>query len=95
MIDIEYRISTFPSSEKFRIFRVINTHVWQIITQKAYYLDDLESKKQIPYYQHLCKKAYYLDDLEWDYFDFKFDDPVTAQIICDMLNDEIGGELND
>ena len=66
MIDIKYRISTFPSSEQFRIFRVINTHIWQIITQKAYYLDD---------------------DLEWDYFDFVFDDPVTAKIIADYIQE--------
>lgn len=64
--EIEYKIDTFPSSEKFRIFRVFNTHIWQIITQKAYYLDD---------------------DLEWDYFEYVFDDPITAQIICDYLNE--------
>lgn len=64
--EIEYKIDTFPSSEKFRIFRVINTHIWQIITQKAYYLDD---------------------DLEWDYFDFVFDDLITAEIICAFLNE--------
>lgn len=36
---IEYKISTFPSSEKFRIFRVFNTHIWQIINPNAYNID--------------------------------------------------------
>lgn len=69
MNNVQYKIDTFPSSEKFRIFRVFNGHIWQIISQRAYYIDD---------------------DLGWDYFEFIFDDPVTAEIICNMLNDEIG-----
>lgn len=36
---IEYKISTFPSSEKFRIFRVFNTHIWQILNPNAYNID--------------------------------------------------------
>lgn len=57
----------FPSSEKFRIFRVFNDCIWQIISPKAYNVD--------------------IGEVE--YLDFIFDDPVTAEIICDMLNDEM------
>lgn len=66
MIDIKYRISTFPSSENFRIFRVFNTHIWQILNPHAYNIDTGEV----------------------EYFDMVFDDPVTADIICDVLNEE-------
>ena len=66
MSNVEYKMDTFKSSEKFQILRVFNGHIWQIITQKAYYIDD---------------------DLEWDYFEFIFDDPITAEIICDYLNE--------
>lgn len=65
MIDIKYKISTFPSSEKFRIFRVLNTHIWQILNPNAYNIDSGEV----------------------EYFDFQFTDPVTAEIICDYLNE--------
>ena len=65
MIDIKYKISTFPSSEKYRIFRVFNDCIWQIISPKAYNIDTGEV----------------------EYFDFQFDDPVTAGIICDYLNE--------
>lgn len=65
MIDIKYRISTFPSSEKFRVFRVINTHIWQVLNPKAYNIGTGEI----------------------EYFDFQFDDPITAKIICDYLNE--------
>lgn len=65
MIDIKYRISTFPSSEKFRIFRVFNTHIWQILNPNAYNIDTGEL----------------------EYFDFQFDDMVTAGIIADYLNE--------
>ncbi len=71
--EITYKIYTYSPSDKFFIFRVIGDCIWQMITQKAYYIDD---------------------DLEWDYFDFQFDDPVTAEIICDMLNEEENKEYN-
>lgn len=64
--DIKYKISTFSTSEKYRVFRVINTHIWQIINPKAYNIDTGEL----------------------EYFDFQFDDMVTAEIICDYLNEE-------
>jgi len=66
--EIKYKIDTFPSSEKFRIFRVFNSCIWQIISPNAYNMDTGEL----------------------EYFDFLFDDPVTAGLICDMLNEEIG-----
>ena len=62
---IEFKISTFPSSEQFRIFRVFNTHIWQILNPNAYNIDSGEV----------------------EYFDFQFTDPVTAEIICDYLNE--------
>ena len=65
MSNVEYKISTFPSSEKFQIFRVFNGHIWQIINPNAYNIDTGEL----------------------EYFDFQFDDPVTAGIICDYLNE--------
>lgn len=65
MIKIEYRVDTFPYSEKFYIFRVLNDCIFQIISPNAYYVDDLE----------------------WDYFELIFDDPITAEIICDYLNE--------
>ena len=65
MIDIKYKISTFPSSENFRVFRVINTHIWQVLNPKAYNIDTGEI----------------------EYFDFQFDDMVTAEIIAKYLNE--------
>ena len=62
---IEYKISTFPSSEKYRIFRVFNTHIWQILNPKAYNIDTGEI----------------------EYFDFQFDDPVTAEIFNSFLQE--------
>lgn len=62
---IEFKISTFPSSEQFRIFRVFNTHIWQILNPNAYNIDSGEV----------------------EYFDFIFDDMVTAGIIADYLNE--------
>lgn len=59
---------TFPTSEKYRVFRVLGDVIWQIISPKAYNIDTGEI----------------------EYFDFIFDDSVTAEIICDMLNEEIG-----
>lgn len=63
--EIKYKISTFPFSEKYRVFRVINTHIWQILNPKAYNIDAGEL----------------------EYFDFIFDDMVTAGIIADYLNE--------
>lgn len=65
--EIKYGIMTFPTSEKYRVFRVLGDVIWQIISPKAYNIDTGEI----------------------EYFDFIFDDSVTAEIICDMLNDEI------
>lgn len=64
--EIEYKIDIFPSSEKFQIFRVVGGYIWQIISFKAYYIDE---------------------NVGWDYFEFIFDDPITARIICDYLNE--------
>lgn len=66
--EIKYGIMTFPTSEKYRVFRVLGDVIWQIMSPKAYNIDTGEL----------------------EYFDFIFDDPVTAIIICDMLNEEIG-----
>ena len=34
-------------------------------------------------------RAYYIDDTQkWDYFHLVFDDMITAEIICDILNEE-------
>lgn len=68
--EIIFKIDTFPSSEKFRIFRVFNDCIWQIISPKAYNIDTGEI----------------------EYFDFIFDDMVTAGIICDYLN-EVGNDI--
>lgn len=38
-------------------------------------------------YQVISPKAYNIDLGEVEYFDFQFDDPVTAEIICDYLNE--------
>lgn len=65
--EIKYDVMTFPTSEKYRVFRVLGDVIWQIISPKAYNVD--------------------IGEVE--YFDFIFDDPVTAEIICDMLNDEM------
>lgn len=70
--DIRYDMMTFPTSEKYRVFRVLGDVIYQIISPKAYNIDTGEM----------------------EYFDFQFDDIVTARIICDMLNDEIEVELN-
>lgn len=69
--EIKYGIMTFPTSEKYRVFRVLGDVIWQIISPKAYNIDTGEI----------------------EYFDFIFDDPVTAEIICDYLN-EAREELN-
>lgn len=66
--DIKFDMMTFPTSEKFRVFRVLGDVIYQIISPRAYNVDTGEI----------------------EYFDFQFTDPVTAEIICDMLNDEIG-----
>lgn len=63
--DIKYAVMTFPTSEKYRVFRVLGDVIWQIISPKAYNID--------------------ADEVE--YFDFIFDDMVTAEIICDYLNE--------
>ena len=65
--EIKYDVMTFPTSEKYRVFRVLGDVIWQIISPKAYNVD--------------------IGEVE--YLDFIFDDPVTAEIICDMLNDEM------
>ena len=62
--EIEYKIMTFPTSEKYRVFRVLGDVIYQIISPKAYNLDTGEI----------------------EYFDFIFDDMVTAEIIADYLN---------
>lgn len=38
-------------------------------------------------WQILNPKSYYIDSGDWDYFYFVFDDPVTAEIICNYLNE--------
>ena len=63
--DIRYDMMTFPTSEKYRVFRVLGDVIYQIISPKAYNLDTGEV----------------------EYFDFIFDDMVTAEIICDYLNE--------
>ena len=69
--DIRYDMMTFPTSEKYRVFRVLGDVIYQIISPKAYNIDTGEI----------------------EYFDFIFDDMVTAQIIADYLN-EAEEELN-
>ena len=69
--EIEYKLMTFPTSEKYRVFRVLGDVIYQIISPKAYNIDTGEI----------------------EYFDFIFDDMVTAQIIADYLN-EAEEELN-
>lgn len=69
--DIKYAVMTFPTSEKYRVFRVLGDVIYQIISPKAYNID--------------------ADEVE--YFDFIFDDMVTAGIIADYLN-EVEEELN-
>lgn len=39
MCKIEFKIDTFPLSEKFRIFRVFNSCIWQVMSPKAYNID--------------------------------------------------------
>lgn len=69
--EIEYKIMTFPTSEKYRVFRVLGDVIYQIISPKAYNIDTGEI----------------------EYLDMIFDDLVTAEIICDYLN-EAEEELN-
>lgn len=63
--EIEYKLMTFPTSEKYRVFRVLGDVIYQIISPKAYNVDTGEV----------------------EYFDFIFDDMVTAGIIADYLNE--------
>ena len=63
--EIEYKLMTFPTSEKYRVFRVLGDVIYQIISPKAYNVDTGEL----------------------EYFDFIFDDMVTAGIIADYLNE--------
>lgn len=37
-------------------------------------------------WQIMVANAYNIDTREYEYFDFEFDDPVTAEIICNYLN---------
>lgn len=69
--EIEYKMMTFPTSEKYRVFRVLGDVIYQIISPKAYNMDTGEV----------------------EYFDFIFDDMVTAEIIADYLN-EAGNDIN-
>ena len=64
--EAEFLVDTFPTSEKFQVFRVFGGCIWQI----------------------LSPKAYYLDGSGFDYFYMAFADPVTAEIICEVLNEE-------
>lgn len=41
-------------------------------------------------YQVISPEAYNIDTGEVEWFEMVFDDPVTAEIMCNMLNDEIG-----
>lgn len=63
--DIKYDIMTFPTSEKYRVFRVLGDVIYQIISPKAYNIDAGEV----------------------EYFDFIFDDMVTADLVCKFLNE--------
>lgn len=63
--DIRYEMMTFPTSDQYRVFRVLGDCIYQIISPKAYIID--------------------ADEVE--YFDFIFDDMVTAEIIADYLNE--------
>lgn len=63
--EIEYKLMTFPTSEKYRVFRVLGDVIYQIISPKAYNVDTGEV----------------------EYFDFIFDDMVTAEIIAEYLNE--------
>lgn len=63
-MDYMFKVKTFPNSEKFRIFKLYNGCIWQIMVTNAYNIGTGES----------------------DYFDFEFDDPITAEIICNYLN---------
>jgi hypothetical protein len=38
-LDFIYEWYTFPTSEKFQVFRVFGGCIWQVINPKAYYLD--------------------------------------------------------
>ncbi len=62
---IKFDTMTFPTSEKYRVFRVLRGVIWQIISPRAYNIDTGEV----------------------EYFDFIFDDMVTAGIIADYLNE--------
>ena len=37
--DIKYAVMTFPTSEKYRVFRVLGDVIYQIISPKAYNID--------------------------------------------------------
>lgn len=37
--EIEYKLMTFPTSEKYRVFRVLGDVIYQIISPKAYNLN--------------------------------------------------------
>lgn len=37
---VDYRGNTFPTSEKYQVFKVFSDTIWQIISPKAYYIDD-------------------------------------------------------
>lgn len=37
--EIKYGIMTFPTSEKYRVFRVLGDVIWQVISPKAYNID--------------------------------------------------------
>ncbi len=63
--EIKYDVMTFPTSDQYRVFKVLGGVIWQIISPKAYNIDSGEI----------------------EYFDMIFDDPVTAEIICDYLNE--------
>jgi hypothetical protein len=39
-------------------------------------------------YQIISPKAYYLDGSGFDYFYMEFIDPITASLICELLNEE-------
>ena len=44
MVNIEYKIDTFPSCDKFQIFRVYDNTIWQVMSVPAYNIDTAESE---------------------------------------------------
>ena len=71
---VNYQVDTFPTSEKFQVFRVWGDVIWEIISPRAYYLDGSG----------------------FDYLYLDFIDPVTADIICEVLNEaeeDLNGQL--